>query len=121
MKSNSDSEFENVPYEISNAAAAVKAKSRYENAYNLFTKWMDMKKCKPITENVILAYLAQKCETLKSSTLCLINLFFYTVAEKIVCARSQKTVFLYSQTNRICALGTSRLISDIKCGDYWPQ
>ena len=76
MESNSDSQFENVPYEISNAAAAAtaqllpeKSKSRYENVYDLFTRWMDMKKCKTITEDVILAYLAQKSETVKSSTL----------------------------------------------------
>lgn len=76
MESSSDSDNENVPWEISNIAAAAtaqllpeKSKSRYENVYDSFTKWMEMKQCKIITEDVMLAYLAHKSETVKSSTL----------------------------------------------------
>lgn len=76
MEISSDSDNENVPWEISNIAAAAtaqllpeKSKSRYENVYDSFTKWMEMKHCKSITEDVILAYLAHKSETVKSSTL----------------------------------------------------
>ena len=76
METISESEVENVPDEIQKTAATTtalilpqKSKLRYENIYNLFTKWMVMKKCKTITEDVILAYLAEKSEIVKSSTL----------------------------------------------------
>lgn len=51
MESNSESKFENVPGAISNTAAAATAlllpgmsKCRCEHVYNLFMKWMDIKK-----------------------------------------------------------------------------
>lgn len=76
MESSSENEVENVPDEISNAAAAAteqllpeKSKLRYEKVYNIFIKWMEAKKVKTVSEDVILAYLAEKSAIVKSSSL----------------------------------------------------
>lgn len=59
--------------ETANEAAAdllpEKSKKVYEICYRRFTDWCDTKFVKNVTENVLLAYLKEKSEILKPSTL----------------------------------------------------
>ena len=64
------------PPEIAQAAKSValnllpeKSRSKYEMQYELFSKWRDSKGTKKISENILLAYFAEKAKVMKSSTL----------------------------------------------------
>lgn len=76
MDFSDDSDFENIPDEIKEAATAAtldllpnKSKGRYEIVYETFNKWQEKKAVSVVTEDVILAYIAEKAASLKSSSL----------------------------------------------------
>lgn len=75
-QSDSDSSINGTPPGLkSTANSAVselvpeKSKKQYEKCYNDFKDWCNSKGAKTLSENVLLAYLKEKSETLKSSSL----------------------------------------------------
>mgnify|MGYP000308873942 CR=1 FL=1 len=46
-----------------------KSRDKYEIQYERFSKWCDSKETKNISENILLAYFAEKAKVMKSSTL----------------------------------------------------
>lgn len=72
----SDSEIENTPPEIREAANEAtyntlpeKSKDKYIREYNLFKEWSSKNNVKNASENSILAYFYEKSKVLKSSSL----------------------------------------------------
>ena len=70
------SEVSCTPPDIMQAAKSVtlnllpeKSRSKYEKQYELFSKWCESKGTKKISENILLAYFAEKAKVMKSSTL----------------------------------------------------
>lgn len=66
----------NTPPEVGEIAREVtmnllprKSKVKYEKAYDIFKSWCSMKKIPKITENVLLAYMAEKSKIMKASSL----------------------------------------------------
>ncbi|KAK5647863.1 hypothetical protein RI129_002755 [Pyrocoelia pectoralis] len=85
---NSDSDVENTPAEILEAANEAtyntlrdKSKEKYMHEYYSFKKWCDLKKVKQITENAVLAYFFEKSKSLKSPSLwCKYSMLRTTIA-----------------------------------------
>lgn len=70
------SEVSCTPPEIAQAAKSVtlnllpeKSRSKYEKQYEVFSKWCESKETNKISENILLAYFAEKAKVMKSSTL----------------------------------------------------
>jgi len=64
------------PPEIAQTARSItlnllpeKSRKKYEKQYDLFIKWCELKGTKKISENILLAYFAEKAKVMKSSTL----------------------------------------------------
>lgn len=76
MEISSDDEVSSTPPNLTDAANSVisnllpeKSRRQYENAYQQFKEWCEANKARKISENVLLAYFAEKSKKLKSSTL----------------------------------------------------
>lgn len=71
-----DDELSSTPPNLIDAANSVisnllpdKSRRQYENAYQQFKEWCEANKARKTSENVLLAYFAEKSKKLKSSTL----------------------------------------------------
>lgn len=65
-----------IPFDVSEAAAAAtedllpsKSRQRYEKAFKIFEDWCRLKKVTSLTEDVFLAYFAEKASSYKASSL----------------------------------------------------
>lgn len=76
MEIASDDELSSTPPNLTDAANEVilnllpeKSRRQYENAYQQFKEWCEANKARKISENVLLAYFAERSKKVKSSTL----------------------------------------------------
>mgnify|MGYP005980463671 CR=1 FL=1 len=72
----SENTGEDVPFDLSKAAAAAteellpsKSKERYEKQFQIFEDWRRLKNVTSLTEDVFLAYFAEKSSSYKASSL----------------------------------------------------